>query len=85
MEDFARSLAGRLGRPVVNETGLAGRFDFTLESEPPASASAEGSVDNSGKPSIFTALQEQLGLKLETRKVPVEMLVVDRIERPTGN
>jgi uncharacterized protein (TIGR03435 family) len=76
-------LAGMLtcptGRPVVDETGIKGNFDIKLEYAP------EGATD-SPLPSIFTALQEQLGLKLTPQKVPVEMLVVDHVERvPTEN
>ena len=90
MENLARGLAGRLGRPVVNETGLEGRFDFTLDFEPDAPVRAAdkdnlaGGVD-ANRPSMFTALQDQLGLKLESRKANVEFLVVDRVERPSGN
>lgn len=64
------------GRPVVDRTGLTGRFDFTLSWAP------EGSTDT-GAPSIFTAVQEQLGLKLEPARGPVDVLVVDSAERPT--
>lgn len=64
------------GRPVVDRTGLTGRFDFTLNWAP------EGTTDTNA-PSIFTALQEQLGLKLEPARGPVDVLVVDSVERPT--
>lgn len=64
------------GRPVVDRTGLTGRFDFTLNWAP------EGATD-SDAPSIFTAVQEQLGLKLEPARGPVDVLVVDAAERPT--
>jgi uncharacterized protein (TIGR03435 family) len=75
---FAAQLAGRmLGRPVVDRTGIAGEFDITLEW-----AFDQGA--NSG-PSIETAIQEQLGLKLEAQKGAVDMLVVDRVERPSAN
>ena len=90
IENLARNLAFRLGRPVVNETALEGRFDFTLDFEPEGPARI-GEKDNpiagvdARKPSLFTAVQDQLGLKLESRKAPVEMLVVDRIERPSDN
>jgi len=90
MDTFARSIAFRLGRPVANETGLDGRFDFTLDFEPEGQVRL-GDKDNpiSGVeakgPSLFSAIQDQLGLKLESRKVPVDMLVVDRIERPSEN
>ena len=78
MPRLARFLAGpnvRLGRPVIDKTGLDGVFDFSLE----------WTTDPDG-PSIFTALQEQLGLKLEAKKGPVEVLVVDHAEKvPTDN
>jgi uncharacterized protein (TIGR03435 family) len=89
MDGLARSLAFRVGRPVRNETGLEGRFDFTLDFEPDIPAAQFGDNSKPGAelkgPSLFTALQDQLGLKLEPRKVPVELLVVDRIERPSEN
>jgi uncharacterized protein (TIGR03435 family) len=64
------------GRSVVDRTGLTGRFDFTLNWAP------DGATD-SDAPSIFTALQEQLGFKLEPARGPVDVLVVDSAERPT--
>jgi uncharacterized protein (TIGR03435 family) len=68
-------------RPVIDQTGLKGRYDFTLEwtpdNVPPGDATA---------PSLFTAVQEQLGLKLESRKAPVEIIIVDSAEKnPTEN
>jgi uncharacterized protein (TIGR03435 family) len=87
-------LATILGRPVINKTGLAGKFDFKLEwtpdpnqafgnfGPPPPDAPPPG--DPSG-PSIFTAVQEQLGLRLESEKGPVEMVVIDRVEKPSEN
>ena len=91
MDNLARNLALRLGRPVVNETGLDGRFDFTLdfESESKQVRIADKDSPIAGvedpKPSLFTALQDQLGLRLEARKAQVEMLVIDRIARPSDN
>jgi uncharacterized protein (TIGR03435 family) len=64
------------GRPVVDRTGLTGRFDFTLTWAP------EGTTDTDA-PSIFTAIQEQLGLKLQPAHGPVDVLVVDSAQRPT--
>jgi len=91
MARLAEGLSGRLGWPVLDQTGLKGVFDLKLEWTPdPAlarnagegkeSAAVESGSDASG-PSIFTALQEQLGLRLEARKVPAEILVIDHIER----
>jgi uncharacterized protein (TIGR03435 family) len=68
-------LAGPLGRKVINKTGLTGRYDIELRWSP------EG---DSGV-SLFTAVQEQLGLRLEAGKGPVETLAIDHIERPSGN
>ena len=75
------------GRLVVDKTGLSGRFAFSLTWTPdqiPAVAPPPGiqPVDPNG-PSLVTALQEQLGLKLESAKGPVEVLVIDSVERPT--
>jgi uncharacterized protein (TIGR03435 family) len=67
---LAATLASPTGRPVLNKTGIQGNFDVQLDYAP------DGAAD-SPLPSIFTALQEQLGLKLEAQKVPVEMLVID--------
>ncbi len=74
------SMLGRpLGAPVADKTGIEGTYEVDLKFAP------EGSTDSS-RPSIFTAVQEQLGLKLESQKVPLEMLVIDHCERvPTEN
>jgi uncharacterized protein (TIGR03435 family) len=67
-----------IDRLIVDKTGLAGDYDFTLNSS--------SSIDSdSTAPSIFTAIQEQLGLKLESTKGPVEVLVIDHIEKPSPN
>jgi uncharacterized protein (TIGR03435 family) len=76
MDVFAGILARPVGRPVVNETGLDGTYEIALNYAP------EG-VSDSLLPSIFTALQEQLGLRLESRTVSVESIVIDRVEHPT--
>ncbi len=75
---FAQNLAPPLGRTVVDRTGLAGEYDFTLEWSPEEGMSTES-------PSLFTALQEQLGLKLESAKAPVKILVIDHAEKPSQN
>jgi uncharacterized protein (TIGR03435 family) len=86
-----------LGRVVLDRTGLEGRYDFTLEyadqdSDAVSSVPAGSSTASNGSlppvesgPSIFTAVQEQLGLKLEPTKGPVDMIIIDHIERPTEN
>jgi uncharacterized protein (TIGR03435 family) len=98
MAAVAEQLSRLLGRRVVDRTGLKAKYTFTLEySDDEARATtykaSEGTnpgVDNgpppdSSGPSIFTALQEQLGLKLEPTKGPVEVLVIDHIEKPSEN
>jgi len=69
-------LSGQLGELVVDRTGLSGEYDFTLEWVPNANDSAAGA-------SLVTAVAEQLGLRLESGKRPMEAVVIDRIERPT--
>ena len=68
-------LSLNVGRTVINETRLEGSFDVDLEWSPDQVAT--------DKPSLFTALQEQLGLKLESMRRPAEVLVIDRVEKPT--
>lgn len=74
-------------RPIVNKTGLTDLYDFTLDwtSDQGAGAQADGTVPAGDGPSIFTAMQEQLGLKLVPAKGSVEVIVIDSIERPTAN
>ncbi len=79
--DFLPVLLTReLDRPVVDKTGLTGKYDFTLQFTPAASESTDSTA-----PSIFTAIQEQLGLKLEPQKAPMDVLVIDHIEPPSPN
>jgi uncharacterized protein (TIGR03435 family) len=82
MLKFAIVLSAQLDRPVVDRTGYTKTFDAHLEWIP-----TEIAVDPNGEPgpSIFTAIQEQLGLRLEAQKGPVETLVIDHIERPGDN
>jgi uncharacterized protein (TIGR03435 family) len=81
LTDLKFLLAKETGRPVVDNTGLTGKYDFLLEYTP----SSPAAKDESGRPSIFTALEEQLGLKLVPSKQPVDVLVVDSIEQPNEN
>ena len=82
---FADRLARQVGRPVVDFTGLTGQFDLTLDWQPEA-VQPEEQGTASDRPSLFSALQEQLGLKLEPRKISLDVLVVDAAERvPTEN
>jgi len=73
---FANFISGSVGGPVIDKTGRTGTFSFSFQlprSSDPAS------------PSIFTAIQEQLGLRLEPLKVPADFIVLDHVERPTPN
>jgi uncharacterized protein (TIGR03435 family) len=80
-------LAGQVGRPVVDRTGLTGTFDVELRWSVATAAalSAGGNTASSDAPSIFTAVQEQIGLKLEPAKTSVDYLVIDHIEPPDAN
>jgi uncharacterized protein (TIGR03435 family) len=83
---LTQELATELGRVVIDKTGIAGRYDVTLKWTPDASgAPADNGTENSSGPSIFTAMQEQLGLKLESTKGPVQVLVIDHVEMPSEN
>jgi uncharacterized protein (TIGR03435 family) len=83
MASVAHVLQMQLGRPVADRTGLTGNYSFALKFAPVQSAAT--SDNDSAAASIFTAIREQLGLKLEAVKAPVEVLVVDHIEQPSEN
>jgi uncharacterized protein (TIGR03435 family) len=91
LTQFGTSLP--VDRPVIDKTGISGMFDMHLEfalddttrSAVPQNSPAAALADDPSGPSIFTALQEQLGLKLEPSKGPGEFLVIDSIERPSEN
>jgi uncharacterized protein (TIGR03435 family) len=95
MPAFARQLSMLVGREVIDRTGFTGRFALHLEfaiddalaglPDPVGPGDSGQLADPAPRPSIRTALQEQLGLKLEVSKGPVEVFVIDRVERPTGN
>lgn len=78
MPMFAKELGRLTGRPVIDKTGLEGKYDYVLEWSADSDATGTG-------PSVFTALQEQLGLRLDAVKAPAETLVIDHIERPSQN
>jgi uncharacterized protein (TIGR03435 family) len=86
VDTLSRSYFG-LDRQVYDNTGLTANYDFTLTFEPPQSAGASAGTasEPSDRPSIFTALEEQLGLKLEPTKGPIDTLVIDHVERPSEN
>ena len=90
MEGFARRLQTFLGRTIVNQTGLSGYYDgdfeFTAEiAIPPPPPGRPNPYADRVFPSIFSVLPQQLGLRLESARGPVEVLVIDSIERPTEN
>ena len=89
MGEFASVLQrAALDRPVVDQTGLTGRYDFDLDfaaDETLFDGALGKAPDDVGKPGLFAAVQEQLGLKIEPTKGPVETLVIDGVERPSGN
>lgn len=83
MDRFAEVLARQMEFPVVNRTGLDGFFNLDLEWTPLRLSAT--SPDEPDGPSVFTAIQEQLGLRLVAQKMPIEMLVIDRAEKPEEN
>lgn len=102
MDDLTNRLAYLLGHPVANRTGLTGKYDFTLTfatagtalnnapgaplPPPPPGETAANAAEADTAPDLFSAVQSQLGLKLEAKKAPVEVLVIDRTERtPSSN
>lgn len=88
MGDFIRLLHGVLDRPVVDETGLTGQFDFDLNWMPDQSQFGGHfpvSEDADAPPELFTAIQQQIGLKLSPAKSPVDVIVIDHVERPSAN
>jgi len=84
MAHLANILGASLHRVVIDHTGLSGGYDLSLDWTPEPPAGSDTSGESSG-PSLFAALQEQLGLKLESTKGPVDIIVVDNIEKPTDN
>lgn len=101
MENLSMVLSFVLGRPVVDQTGLTDRYDFELQwSEefnpgqiakekgimaPPDAHPPEGAASDPTGPSIFTSIEKQLGLKLEAAKGPVEVIVIERADKPAAN
>ena len=102
IDDLASRLAYLLGHPVANGTGLTGKYDFTLTfatagtalnnapgpplPPPPAEETRPYVAEAEPAPDLFSALQSQLGLKLDAKKAPVELVVIDHAERtPAAN
>jgi uncharacterized protein (TIGR03435 family) len=93
MAQLALNLAEVLQQPVLDATGVAGKFDLILEwtpddlqAKPPSADQRAGNAPESpAGPSIFAALQEQFGLKLESGRVSAEVLVIDSAEKPSEN
>lgn len=93
MAEFAARLLGRVDRPVVDKTGLTGRYDIHLEYSMIDAGSVRLNGADGGMPlppdsdgaSIFSAVQSQLGLRLASDKAPIDVIVVDSIERPSEN
>ena len=84
--NFARAiLVGWTDRIVIDRTGLRGGFDFDLEFTPDSGTAAATTGSGPGGVSLFTALEEQLGMKLRPARASVDVLVIDRVERPTEN
>jgi uncharacterized protein (TIGR03435 family) len=87
MAEFARQLSMQLGKNVVDKTGMTGQYDFNLQwSE--AAANSDGATNDAvpaAGPSLFDAIQEQLGLKLVPQQGPVDVVVIDHVELPEAN
>src|SRR5690349_12641981 len=84
MSDFGQTLSQMMGRTVIDQTGLAQRFDFTLTFTPQQMSldpSATASVPPEPPVPLAAALEEQLGLKLQSTKAPVDVLVIDHVDR----
>jgi uncharacterized protein (TIGR03435 family) len=87
MAQFANQLSRRVGRPVIDQTGLQGAYTFKFVWDPATTqAPSVDTIPDSQGPSIFAALRQQLGLRLESNRSPIQILVIDHIERAlTGN
>ena len=81
MPELALMLLSSVDRPIVDQTGLKGRYDFQLK----WLTDDIHAADPDAPPGIFTAIQEQIGLKLEPVKAPADVLVIDKVERPGAN
>jgi uncharacterized protein (TIGR03435 family) len=82
---FVQGISGRVGRHVVDRTGLSGEWSFELKFSLPPAPGADPAPPDPNVPDLFTAVREQLGMKFEATKGPVEVWIVDSIERPTSD
>jgi uncharacterized protein (TIGR03435 family) len=94
MEEFAQLMQGTLDRPVIDQTGLKDRYDLRLSWTPdesqyggrvPPPNNSDSGADGDPLPPLFTAIQEQLGLRLDAMKAPVKMMVIEHIDKPSAN
>jgi uncharacterized protein (TIGR03435 family) len=96
MTDFAEHMQGGvMDKPVIDQTGLSGKYDFELKWTPDESQFAQfrgvGAVvpqptgDLKAPPNLYTAMQEQLGLKMRTEKFLADVIVIDHVDRPSEN
>jgi len=85
MSALATALQATVDRPVIDQTGLDGRFDVEYSFTPQPAAAGGDSASEPDAPTLFVALEEQLGLKLESRRMSVPVLAIDSIDRPTEN
>ena len=77
LADLTRMLSLSVGRPVLDATGLAGSFDIDVK------FTVDDASDPARAAALVTAIQDQLGLRLEARRAPIDVLVIDSVERPT--
>lgn len=85
MTNFAGGLTGRLGRAVIDQTGLTGKYDITWHHAMQTGLSTDASATDTAAPTMLDALQDQLGLKLESTRAPLETITIDHIEEPSPN
>jgi uncharacterized protein (TIGR03435 family) len=82
MADIVRNLSPAAGRPIIDRTGLTGTFDLDLSWTPDPQGPGTTPAGDSDRPALVTAVQEQLGLKLDAQRAPFETLVIDSVARP---
>jgi uncharacterized protein (TIGR03435 family) len=88
MDMLANMLTGATGHPVRDNTALTGKYDWVLDFKPEGDAGRSEGADPAeadARPTVFTALQEQLGLRLEAGKGPVDLIVIDQVNQPSAN